>query len=228
MTNETKMSGWQRVSGGVSSRLRAPIVLTTLLNALSIAPASARADELPADVKDWKVIGDGTDVTSGVKYTLQNQTIGKALVYGHTGSVGGINLKFVDGDKRKISVQNQTAQGPIKYGDKVALRVDGASNPFLHYQKRPLGINLDWSARPAYEWIVVGGDAGAVVHVGEPFALINTVEKDFLIYAEREAKVTSIRWWKDRNKRGYTEAMIRFVDRHPEIAQYVVKTIESL
>lgn len=228
MNVETRMNGSRRVRVGASIQRIGRIAFTALLGSLSVAPMTALADELPAEAKDWKAVGEGTDLMSGTKYSLENQTIKKNLVYGPRGSFGGINLKWATPPNRaRASFHTQAGSGPIKYGDKVALMIDGIDTPYLRYEKRPLGINLKWAKNGVFEWVIVGGVEGEPVHVGEPFALVNLVEKDFLIYAEREAGVINLRWYLNRKKGGYLDRAKRFVARHPEIAKYVIEAAAS-
>jgi hypothetical protein len=126
--------------------------------------------------------------------------------------LGGINLVWdlsTDLGNFTIESYGTRAGSPIKYGDVVAISIQGISQPYLRYEKREIGINLNWSDDPIYEWIVAGGPEGEVVKTKTKVALLNTVEKDFLIYAPRGGNAINLRWYIDRKKGGYLDAAKR-------------------
>lgn len=175
-----------------------------LVGLVQIAPGAENPSA--ATAKDWKLRGSGSAVTSGTGYCFFNQTNAQAIKYGKRGSLGGINLVW---DKSttltNAHFENEGNQGAIKYGEKVAFKIDGIKTPFLRYARRNIGINLTWSETPVFEWMIVGGAEGTPVKLETPFALINTVEKDFLIYAKRGGEAINLRWYLDRNKGGYLD-----------------------
>lgn len=161
--------------------------------------AGTQARESERSVKDWQFKGAGTQLKSGEKYTLYNVTEKQSLKYGER--KWGINLVW-DKSQSPGNVRVVTrgiANGPIRYGDKVALQVDKGG--YLKYEKRDYGINLVWSKAPVYEFVITGGAKGQPVAVNAPVGIYNEVEKDFVIRAERPVGV-GLRWYKDRDKGG--------------------------
>jgi hypothetical protein len=94
-------------------------------------------------------------------------------------------------------VEKQSGSGTVTYGEPVALRVKGGG--YLKYSKRTVGINLAWSNTPVYEWRIAGGTPGQTVSLDAPFALLNDVEHDALIYGSRPAGINLV-WLKDYGK----------------------------
>jgi hypothetical protein len=189
-------------------------VCTTLLVSLALflCPAHVLAQAEIADDKvlDWTIVGSDLNVLSGQPYTLVNKTLKQSIKYGKRGRWGGINLVWDSStDLGNFAITIKPTGSPIKYGDRVAISIQGISKPYLRYEKRDIGINLNWSDRPIYEWIVAGGPEGKVVKTKTQVALFNTVEKDFLIYAERGGKAINLRWYIDRNQGGYLDAAKR-------------------
>ena len=180
--------------------------IVALLTVLSVVQITSAADDMSTAAKDWKLLGSGSEVTSSTGYCFHNKTLGQSIKYGKRGSLGGINLVW---DKAanltNTHFENESGQGPIKYGEKIALKIDGIKTPYVRYEKRNIGINLTWSGEPIFEWVIVGGKEGDPVKVGETFALINTFEKDFLVYAKRGGEAINLRWYLDRNKGDYSD-----------------------
>ena len=86
----------------------------------------------------------------------------------------------------------------FNYNQKFAIYMRG--HGYLRYQVRDKGINLAWSDGPVYEWEVRDyAGASGKVKTGQKFSLYNHVEKDFLVYAERDNGI-NLRWKKDSNK----------------------------
>jgi hypothetical protein len=73
---------------------------------------------------------------------------------------------------------------PIRYGQSVALGY-GISPSYIHYVERTLGINLDWSSTPRFDWKLLGGKIGEEVRSGDWLALYNQTAQDCLIYFDR-------------------------------------------
>lgn len=173
----------------------------------------AQAEITDKIVLNWTIVGRGLDVLPGQRYTLVNKTLRQSIRYGQRGSLGGINLVWdTSTNLRNFTIEPiESAGSPIKYGDRVAISIQGIDQPYLKYERRTIGINLNWSNRPIYEWIIAGGPKGTVVKAQTQVALFNTVEKDFLIYGQRGGKAINLRWYKDRNQGGYLAAMKRVV-----------------
>ncbi len=104
----------------------------------------------------------------------------------------GINLGWTDDTShatatrvRRWFIDNPGPDlGNVRYGDLVALG-NGKAPSFLHYAKRTVGINLDWSTAPRHEWRVLGGRIGTTVHTTDRVALFNEDADEFLIYFDR-------------------------------------------
>jgi hypothetical protein len=181
-------------------------VLTLTAAACAAFAAGSAASAADRSEKDWQFRGAGKEVKSGTAYTMYNVTDKEAVRYGER--KWGINLVW---DKKatlnNIKLVGQgNASGPIKYGDKVAIHVEKGG--YLKYQKRDYGINLVWSTPPVYEFVVTGGTKGTVVPTNATVGLYNTVEKDFLINAERPVGI-NLRWYKDRDKGGSFTTVVK-------------------
>ncbi|MFZ4660547.1 MAG: hypothetical protein ACOYNY_26295 [Caldilineaceae bacterium] len=126
------------------------------------------------------------------RYNLKGSAIRKYLQ--HEEQTLGINLGWTDdgsnetGDRvsRWFFARNGDGDLPIKYGEKIAIGY-GKSPSFIHYEKRTIGINLDWANNPVFEWKLLGGKIGAPVHTQEWLAIYNEKSKECLIYFDRSA-----------------------------------------
>jgi hypothetical protein len=106
----------------------------------------------------------------------------------------GINLGWTDdaepstGQKvaRWFVARKDDADGHIRYGDWVALG-NGRSPSFIRYAERDVGINLDWSDFPVFEWKLLGGPIGTDAKTGEYLAIYNAKAKEPLVYFDRTA-----------------------------------------
>ena len=135
-------------------------------------------------------------------YNLKGTVIRKFLQYEKQGTWQGINLGWT----KNASAQTATARSrwfvrrpwgkytdekganavPLKYGERLALAWGAGDKPFIKYAKRNVGINLDWSKGPLYEWAILGGKPGDSVKRGEDFVIIyNLKHKRPLMYFDR-------------------------------------------
>lgn len=102
----------------------------------------------------------------------------------------GINLGWTDDASAATAVRvsrwffTRADTRPLRYGDTVALG-NGQSPSYLRYANRTVGINLDWSSTPRYEWQLLGGPIGQEVRSGDWLAIYNTTTKQPLIYFDR-------------------------------------------
>jgi hypothetical protein len=179
------------------SSLRA---MTLAVTTCTLFAAGATASAAERSEKDWQFRGAGKELKSGTAYTMYNVTDKENVRYGER--KWGINLvwdKKANLNNIKVVTQGIVAGGAIRYGDKVAIHVEGGG--YLKYQKRDFGINLVWSKEPVYEFVITGGAKGTAVPLNATVAIYNEVEKDFLINAERPVGI-NLRWYKDRNKSG--------------------------
>ena len=98
----------------------------------------------------------------------------------HENQTFGINLGWTDNaspaTEAKVSRwfvdRPGTDTAPIRYGETVAL-ANGGSPSFLRYAERTVGINLEWSETPVFEWKLLGGRVGTPVNAKNPVAIYN-------------------------------------------------------
>jgi hypothetical protein len=176
--------------------LRGAVLALAATAWFTATPTASAADR---SVKDWQFKGADKNVKDGTAYTLYNTHEKQSVKYGER--KWGINLVWDKGQGlNNVKVVSQAkGNGVIKYGDKVAIHVEKGG--YLKYQKRDYGINLVWSKTPVYEFVITGGAKGQPVPTNATVGLYSTVEKDFLINAERPVGI-NLRWYKDRDKGG--------------------------
>jgi hypothetical protein len=155
------------------------------------SPEIQRAAEF---FKQWTILnleGGETEIRPHKRYLLKNSTNRHFLKYKDQGAFGGINLGFTDDAEpstAKKVVQwrflNQSRTS-VKYGEPVAIaNRDG----FLRYGERPIGINLQWSDSPVFEWRLLGGRPGTVVKTRDLLCIFNPLPSNGepMIYFRRE------------------------------------------
>jgi len=106
----------------------------------------------------------------------------------------GINLGWTDNASAATAVKVSRwfftrpnhDPSPIRYGESVALGY-GVNPSYIHYVDRTVGINLDWSTAPRFEWKLLGGRHGDPVRSGDWLAIYNQKARDCLIYFDRTA-----------------------------------------
>jgi hypothetical protein len=98
----------------------------------------------------------------------------------------GINLVWQNPASQENIRFYKSGGGTIRYGDRVALYVEGGG--YVKYGERDYGINLVWSSSPVYEWEVFGGTHGAPVVAGPTYyhGLRNTAIQRAMVYGERK------------------------------------------
>jgi hypothetical protein len=149
---------------------------------------------VPESVRVWKIGVDQANVLSWNNYT-NNQgynlfciTNGKHLTWQKVPV--GVNLAFKDsGDNKTHFRLPDNQEREILSGELCALGI-GGSPSFLHYKERDVGINLDWSNGPVFEWRIFGADTelGKPIPENTAIALLNDKVKpspDFLIKFDR-------------------------------------------
>lgn len=151
-------------------RLRAMLgmaaVLAVLMTALSLAGGrDAEAAYKYQTQFEWRISGGPgvVDVQPGARYWLFNNNNEQYLKY--SSQTYGINLAFKPYfEPKNIAFVRQSGSGSLKYGELLAIYVDGGG--YLKYGSRTWGINLVWSASPVYEWRFDPRDknAGAVIN----------------------------------------------------------------
>jgi hypothetical protein len=117
----------------------------------------------------------------------------------------GMNLGWTDNETAQTAVDRSqwffswksgsgVTDNAILYGQPIAIAWGPGSKPFLKYAKqpilsywnRPVGIDLDWSNKPVYEWAILGGRPGTKVKRGvETIILYNLKFKRPLVRFDR-------------------------------------------
>lgn len=125
-------------------------------------------------------------------YFLSNKKTGKFLQY--ESQTWGINLGWTDDNEAKTAAQvskwfftNKDGSGPVRYGDLVALGWTENDKPYVRYGHRNVGINLDWSDSPEFEWKILGGKNNEPVQLGDQVAIFNIKSEggEVFIYFDR-------------------------------------------
>jgi hypothetical protein len=163
------------------------------------ADAKAVATEY---LKQW---GMGSDVRRALQpkstfagpaernYNLKNKRLRKFLQY--ESQTFGINLGWTDDAEPATATRvmrwfcaraNEHDHRPIRYGETIALGY-GKDPSFIHNTHRDVGIDLDWSTAPVFEWKILGGKSGSEVTTGQWFALYNTHARECLLEFDRTA-----------------------------------------
>ena len=147
---------------------------------------------VPDSVKVWKIGVDPANVRSWNNYT-NNQgyhlfctTNGNFLTYEKVPV--GVNLGFKSsGDNKTHFRLPDSQEREILSGESIALGIGGKPS-FLRYKSRSVGINLDWSETPVFEWRIIGPELNKPIRENMPVAIINDKvqpDPDFLIYFKR-------------------------------------------
>ena len=157
---------------------------------------------IPEIVKIWKLGGGDGNVSSINKYTdnhgsnlfctknnkylsWKKMPMGINLDFISDAAVKKVHFKFPDGKER-----------PILSGEPIAFGI-GGGEAYLRYAKRDVGINLEWSKKPVFEWKLYSGTAGSPITFGAPLAIANVKVKpsaDFLIYFDRPPGMADVGW----------------------------------
>lgn len=129
---------------------------------------------------------------AGRNYYLKNAVARKFLQ--HEEQTFGINLGWTDDAEpetaRKVTrwflPRNGTSVSPIRYGERLALGL-GKQPSYIRHERRSVGIDLDWSSSPVFEWRILGGEPGHPVDPTKYSALYNDDIKECLIFFDRTA-----------------------------------------
>jgi len=113
----------------------------------------------------------------------------------------GVNLGFTDNASpetaKKVArwffTRNSRAEGPLVYGEVVAMAV-GKDPSFLCHEKRTSGINLTYCSRPVFEWRLMGGPAGQPVDLDRYIAIYNEKAGEFFIFFDRTPGMADVGW----------------------------------
>ena len=151
-------------------------------------------------LKQWTFLGsEAGEVTSKTSfdgpadrnYALKNKQVRKFLQHEKMGP-GVINLGWTDDAEpatakrvtRWFIARKNATGGPVRYGEAVALGY-GITPSFICNAHRTVGVDLEWSKSPVFEWKVLGGNLGSEVQTGDWVALYNDRAKECLLFFDR-------------------------------------------
>ena len=126
-------------------------------------------------------------------YNIKGTVLRKFLQYEKQGSLGGINLGWTNNASAKTGkkrarwyfTRSSKTTKPIVYGEPLAIAWHKSG--YIKYGQRNNGINLKWSKKPIYEWVIIGGKKGSPVLKGKDKIIIyNTKHKEPLIHYKRK------------------------------------------
>lgn len=161
------------------------------------------ASQIMAKYKQWMVganspgpvlVYNARDHRSN--YNLKGSVNRKFLHYEKQGTGRGINLGWTSNASASTANKNSkwhfsrqfNAKGPILYGETIAISWGDGKQPYIRYSERHVGINLDWSKRPVYEWTLLGGEPQTPVKGGQDWLVIYNLKHDApLIHFDRTA-----------------------------------------
>ena len=115
-------------------------------------------------------------------YNLKNKTVRKFLQYENMGAGRGMELDWTDHASANMAIQKSqwffstphgsgSVQPPIVYGEPIAMAW-GSKSKFVKFSKQTVGVNLDWSSAPSYEWVILGGRPGTTVKRGKDWIIL--------------------------------------------------------
>jgi hypothetical protein len=148
------------------------------------------AKKAVAAFSEWMILnreGKRERIASDQKYLLKNAVNDHFLRWEK--QTWGINLGFNStgdaNDARNVLHWNfVTRDGSVaRYGQPVALfcKVN-----YIRHEKRNVGVNLGWSRRPVFQWVLLGGSVGRGVRTGEWLVIWNTAIGEPLIRFKRD------------------------------------------
>jgi hypothetical protein len=173
------------------------VALGALLAGFSLAngpPAQA------AGAEDWYIRSSdpfGSAVRDGTRiYRLVNASNPSSSdVLAHGQREHGIHLVWQNpSGQTNIRFERQAGSGTVRYGERVAIYVQGGG--YLKYQVQPRGIDLGFSASPVYQWEIFGGTYGQSVYTDRAVGLRNTHTQRPAVYGEREYGINVI-WFEN-------------------------------
>ena len=126
-------------------------------------------------------------------YYLKSKAPRKFLQY--ESQTWGINLGWTDdaapATGRRVArwffMRQGKSERPIRYGETIAIAYENMER-FVRYQNRSVGINLNWSDRPVYEWQILGGRHDVAVETQVWIVIVNLKAGDGgepLVYFDR-------------------------------------------
>jgi len=167
-----------------------------------------KANQLMAPYKQWMIGANNTGTVrhglpngpvADAQYNLKGSVPRKFLQYEKQGTWRGINLGWTDNASASTAIKRAkwyfvaTADGSapvvggsLHFGDPIALAWGSGKKPYIKYSKRNVGINLNWSSKPSFEWAVLGGNPGSIVKRGEDLVILfNLKHRQPMIYFNR-------------------------------------------
>ncbi len=166
-------------------------------------PLRAKSNITDAKATQWMIGANGSGhilpkrswkAAKGRNYNIKNLERRRFLQYEKQGTGRGINLGWTANASAATAkkraqwffARSSNVQSPITYGERVAIGWGSRGKPFIRYAKRNVGINLNWSKKPVYEWVIRGGKAGQPVRLGKDrVILFNMKHREPLIYFDR-------------------------------------------
>jgi hypothetical protein len=123
-------------------------------------------------------------------YNLKNSQTRKFLQWEE--QTFGVNLGWTDDASpqtatrvsRWFFTRPSSDQSPLRYGEPLALGY-GIDPSYIHYANRTVGINIEWSQAPRFEWKLLGGAGGDPARSGDWLAIYNEKANDCLMYFDR-------------------------------------------
>lgn len=117
-------------------------------------------------------------------YRLYSPVRQKSLIFKGSSAKNGIGLSWERGRLVQPNISFEPKSGsrkPIKYGQRVAIRVEGPDGlAYLRCKKKKGEMKLTLSQKPKYEWQIDGGKAGKSVKTAEIVSLFNIVSQDYV------------------------------------------------
>jgi hypothetical protein len=182
-----------------STQARATAPAGTFASTRAVRSKISDAERAASYVKQWKFdpkkphhpLRAKTDFNGPTNrnVNLKNSMERRFLQWEH--QTWGINLGWTDDASPATAARvsrwfftRKDTTHPIRYGDKIALGY-GSAPSYIYYAHRTVGIDLDWSYTPRFEWKLLGGKIGTQVRSGDWLAIYNTETKQPLIYFDR-------------------------------------------
>ena len=118
----------------------------------------------------------------------------KFLQYEKQGTAGGINIGWTNNATAKTAkvrakwffTRHSDSNKPLRYGELLAIAWGNTKNRYMEYTTRNVGINLQWSKKPVYQWVILGGQRGTPIRRGKDWVIIyNIKHEEPLIYFNR-------------------------------------------
>lgn len=148
-----------------------------------------------ANSKGYLYAKDSYNGRAGMSYNIKGLVNRKFLQYEKQGIGRGINIGWTSNASADTATKRAKwffskksgTTNAIRYGEPIAMAWGGNNkNQFVKYSHRTVGINLDWSSKPSYEWVILGGKPGTFVRRGvDRVILFNLKHKQPLVRFDR-------------------------------------------